>query len=334
VVSKWAVLGFLVHVIFAQLFRRMLPLLFAASTLVSGVPVNESLLPYGIDNNDCSQESCIIRNLPPVDKSAMVQFVKENPELWTTNSIHALDKTKNRGQIWLRLTNNQGDKQYEFPLWAQLKDIIMPMLAPYVKEECQLLRVSFSFIDPARHPRHIVPHSDTGKWALYSHRIHHPLQGSPTYFYWTHREVGNHSIEVSQLNRYEWNNIQRHSVTYHGDGPRVHLISDTLDECPQPALSPIFVAQPTLCKYVSGDLTCRKEGEVVVDNDPELAYGEELTVNPITGRKQKKKKGGRKKGGKKGGKKGKKGKAEEVVEGAEGQEEGAKEEGEVPKTDL
>jgi len=267
------------------------------------VPINESLLPYGIDNSDCSQESCIIRNLPPVDKSALMAFVKNNPQLWANDTKHTLDKTKNRGQIWLRLTNNQGDKQYEFPLWAELREIIMPMLAPYVTQECQLLRVSFSFIDPARHPRFIVPHSDTGKWALYSHRIHHPLSGRPTLFYWYHPNVGNHSVEVHDLNRWEWNNIQRHSVTYLGEEIRVHLISDILDECPSPALVPSLISAPNLCKYVGGDLTCRKEGEVVNDTDPELAYGEDVVENPITGRKQKKRKG-RKKGGRKGGRKG------------------------------
>jgi hypothetical protein len=220
--------------------------------------------------------------------------------------MHTLDKTKNRGQIWLKLTNNQGDKQYEFPLWRELRDTIMPMLVPYVTQECQLLRVSFSFIDPARHPRYIVPHSDTGKWALYSHRVHHPLAGRPTLFYWNHPVVGNHSVEVHDFNRYEWNNIQRHSVTYLGDEVRVHLISDILDECPTPALVPTFIPMPNLCKYISGDLTCRKEGEVVNDTDPELAYGEDVVENPITGRKQRKKRGKKNKGRKN--KKGKKGK--------------------------
>jgi hypothetical protein len=237
----------------------------------------------------------------------MVAFVKNNPQLWNSNTMHTLDKTKNRGQIWLRLTNNHGDKQYEFPLWAELRETIMPMLTPYVTQECQLLRVSFSFIDPARHPRFIVPHSDTGKWALYSHRIHHPLSGRPTLFYWNHPVAGNHSIEVHDFNRYEWNNIQRHSVSYLGEEVRVHLISDVLDECPSPVLVPSLIPTPNLCKYISGDLICRTEGEVANDTDPELAYGEDLVENPITGRKQKKKKG-RKKGGRKGGKRGKKGK--------------------------
>jgi len=287
----------------------MLLILLALACAVSAVPITESLLPYGIDNSDCAHESCIIRNLPPVDKSAMVAFVKNNPELWTTNTMHTLDKTKNRGQIWLRLTNNQGDKQYEFPLWTELRDTIMPMLTPYVTQECQLLRVSFSFIDPARHPRYIVPHSDTGKWALYSHRVHHPLSGRPTLFYWNHPTAGNHSVEAHDLNRYEWNNIQRHSVTYLGNEVRVHLISDILDECTSPVLVPVLIPTPNLCKYVSGDLICRKEGEVVNDTDPELLYGEDVVENPITGRKQKKRKGGRKKGGRKGGKRaGKKGK--------------------------
>jgi len=314
--------------------------LFLVLCSVFAVPINESLLPYGIDNSDCSEESCIIRNLPPVDKSTLMAFVKNNPQLWTNDTMHTLDKTKNRGQIWLRLTNNQGDKQYEFPLWAELRDTIMPMLVPYVTQECQLLRVSFSFIDPARHPRFIVPHSDTGKWALYSHRVHHPLSGRPTLFYWNHHAVGNHSIEVHDMNRYEWNNIQRHSVTYLGEEVRVHLISDILDECPSPALVPVVISAPNLCKYVSGDLSCRKEGEVVNDTDPELAYGEDLVENPITGRKQKKKDKKRKnkkgrKGGKKGG--GKKGKNQNAAEGsqeAETDDDPKQSESAPEKTDL
>jgi len=297
-------------------------------------PINESLLPYGAHNLDCAQESCIIRNLPPVDKAPLMAFVKNNPHLWNNDSIHTLDKTKNRGQIWLRLTNNQGDKQYEFPMWKELRDMIMPMLAPYVTKECQLLRVSFSFIDPARHPRYIVPHSDTGKWALYSHRIHHPLSGRPTIFYWSNPAVGNHSVEVHDLNRYEWNNIQRHSVTYKGDEIRVHLISDTLDECPSPVLVPIQIPQPNLCKYVGGDLTCRTEGEAP-DDEPELAYGEDVIENPITGRKQKRKdKKGRsgKRGGKKG-RRGKKGKGEDS-EGEGETELPEKQDSPAPKADL
>lgn len=313
-------------------------LLFVCSVLA--VPVNESLLPYGIDNSDCSQESCIIRNLPPVDKSALVAFVKNNPHLWTNDSMHTLDKTKNRGQIWLRLTNNQGDKQYEFPLWSELRNTIMPMLVPYVTQECQLLRVSFSFIDPARHPRYIVPHSDTGKWALYSHRIHHPLSGKPTLFYWNHHAVGNHSVEVHDMNRYEWNNIQRHSVTYLGEEVRVHLISDVLDECPSPALVPVLIPTPNLCKYVHGDLSCRKEGEIVNDTDPELPYGEDLVENPITGRKQKKKDKKRKgkkgrKGGKKGGKRGRNEDGQDETEGFQSAGTNSMEGDSVPeRTDL
>lgn len=250
------------------------------------VPINGDLLPYGVDNMDCGREECIVRNLPPVDKTVLQAYVNNNMQLWNTTNEHTIDKTNKRGQIWLRLTSNDGSNQYEFPLWHELKDMIMPILHPYVTKACQLLRVSFSFIDPARHPRYIVPHSDTGRWALYSHRIHHPLSGSPTMFYWSHPDVGNHSVEVSSFNRYEWNNIQRHSVTYLGDEIRVHLISDILDDCPDPVLIPVQVATPNLCRYEYGDLHCRKEGEADVFGEEEKAYGEDAVEDPITGRKK------------------------------------------------
>jgi hypothetical protein len=255
---------------------------------VVSLEINKNLLPYGIENKNCKEESCIIRSLPPVSKAALQQFVIDNPTLWNAESIHSLDKTKLRGQLWLRLTDNMGTKQYDFPLWHQLKAIILPMLAPYVTQECQLLRVSFSFIDPARHPRYIIPHADTGRWAWLSHRIHHPLSGKPTIFYWHNPAVGNHSVEVHDLNRFEWNNIQTHSVTYLGDEIRVHLLSDIMDECPSIPLATYEIEHPHLCKYDRGDLSCRDQAEP--EQEEVLADDEEFFVSRLTGRRQIRKK--------------------------------------------
>lgn len=253
-----------------------------------GLEINGQLLPYGWENKNCAQESCIIRSLPPVEKSGLQQFVRDNPSLWNAENNHSLDKTKLRGQLWLRLTNNIGSKQYDFPLWEQLKAQIMPLLAPYVTRECQVLRACFSFIDPARHPRYIIPHADTGLWALLSHRIHYPLSGAPTLFSWSHPAVGNNTIAVHELNRFEWNNIQTHAVAYLGDEIRVHLLVDVMDECPPQPLEEYRVIHPNLCKYDKGDLSCREPFEP--EQEETLAEDEEFFISKLTGRRQIRKK--------------------------------------------
>jgi len=77
--------------------RFMLALLLLIATSCSHkLEINEHLLPYGWENKNCADESCIIRSLPPVGKSELQQFVQENPWLWNAESNHSLDKTKLR----------------------------------------------------------------------------------------------------------------------------------------------------------------------------------------------------------------------------------------------
>jgi hypothetical protein len=218
----------------------------------------------------CTEEWCVCRSLSPVNRTELQDWVRSNEALFDQGSPDALlSKARvDRTQLWLLLTDNTATKQYVFPLWnTDLKQLVLKALLPHVAKECQILRVHLAMLDPSRNSRDIGPHIDSGRWSAISHRVHVPLQGSPTYFFWHHTDSSTQEkrvlrFNVSELPRFEFNNKVTHSVIYAGDLKRVHLIADVLEHCPPEGSAGDFmtgrqlIVEPSSCTYSKGALEC------------------------------------------------------------------------------
>jgi len=231
--------------------------------------VHSDYIPFEA-HRECSEEWCVCRSLSPVNRTDLQNWVRENEALFDQGSPDALAAKArvDRTQLWLLLTDNTATRQYIFPLWnTDLRQLILKALLPHVSRECQILRVHLAMLDPARNSRDIGPHIDSGRWAAISHRLHVPLQGSPTYFFWHHTEPETKEKKVvrflvSDLPRFEFNNKLTHSVIYAGEVKRVHLIADVLEHCPPEGSAGDFmtdrrqIIEPSSCSYGKGNLEC------------------------------------------------------------------------------
>ena len=130
--------------------------------------------------------------------------------------------------------NLDDDTSVELPTaWVFFKPVVIPMLDSLFKRlkitnwETKILRLQFNLIPENAEVR---PHTDTGFYAEYAHRIHIPIFGSKCILFQQRMDEEWNEVPFKEGEAFEINNRLRHMVQQFGPYNRVTLIIDYLDE--------------------------------------------------------------------------------------------------------
>jgi hypothetical protein len=109
----------------------------------------------------------------------------------------------------------------------QLRDLLIPFIAPYVSENEILVYLDVSSLPPESKCK---VHLDFSLFHVLSRRIHIPISTNPNARFSLLSETGpkNYNLKVGSV--YEINNTVLHVVSNTGDSHRWHIIADVIDK--------------------------------------------------------------------------------------------------------
>lgn len=173
-----------------------------------------------------------LRELGAVDVNPITQMLsKASPAYWTSedavkeNKFNCFQHTQH---IILRFIKENRDPNdfYDGMGWKFFEPVLLPIFDKVVK--------NYNFSEPVypkvmfarlKAKQQISVHRDGEGSHLYTHKIHIPLQTSPTVRF----QLAEKQFHLRQGMAYEVNNIISHGVINQSDQDRVHLIFEVFD---------------------------------------------------------------------------------------------------------
>jgi len=168
-----------------------------------------------------------VKELGIVDISGIVNEICAIPEsLWDEqnknkpNNFYEFYHTKH---IIFKFVHDLNDctKSYEFPIWKDWKDKILPVLEeavkPYGYTNGEFSRIMLAKLSAGGN---IKAHKDGNAAATFPHKIHIPIQTNEKVMFF----VNPKSYYFEKGKGYEVNNLAPHYVENMGDQDRIHLI--------------------------------------------------------------------------------------------------------------
>ena len=168
-----------------------------------------------------------IRELGVVDISAIQDEISNLPnEFWEQmdknkpNNFEEFYKTQH---IVFKFVYNLNDctRSFEFPIWEQWKDRILPIIEkavePYGYQNGVFSRIMLAKLKAGGD---IKTHIDGNKAATFPHKIHIPIQTNDKVLFFVNPKL--YHFETGKA--YEVNNLAAHYVENGGNTDRIHLI--------------------------------------------------------------------------------------------------------------
>jgi len=158
----------------------------------------------------------------------------------------------------LIFSDRTGKEVFEFPFYARFAAFIEPLLNELFTEQLgvqnplsHVIRMQFAMMNPGSN---ILPHVDSGEWAINHHRFHIPLvvPSDRTQFVMMPRIDEEVIVPLVEGQPFEINNAVQHRVKNDASTARIHLLIDFAEK-PIPRSHRHVLAPGDVCEY--GSLT-------------------------------------------------------------------------------
>lgn len=156
----------------------------------------------------------------------------------------------------LIFSDRTGKHVFEFPFYSRFSEYIEPLLNELFTEQLgvqnplsHVIRMQFAVMNPGSN---ILPHVDTGEWAIKHHRFHIPLvvPSARTQFVMMPRINEEIVVPLVEGQPFEINNAVQHRVRNDASTARIHLLIDFAEK-PIPLSHRHVLAPGAVCNYGS-----------------------------------------------------------------------------------
>jgi len=168
-----------------------------------------------------------------LDIQPLLDAVSANPELWnaiTVRQDHTGSAHKDTRAIYLRGPFDFTFKDYfmtveayDYPLMDELKDVLVPLLSPVLKE-LGVTELGYVMLVELKPGGHVKKHIDQGKYADHYCRFHVAITGEQG----ATLTVGGESQHFDPGELWWFNHKTMHYADNKSETPRIHLIFDAV----------------------------------------------------------------------------------------------------------